>query len=218
MARTLLLVAASDVDHGCSVESCTRAGTDTNTDTGATNGLRRARVATDGSTVTVGGRGGRSGVLAGSSAAGEACTGLYGEAWVDHRHQSTDRCSRVAINVADRSVKVELQLVNEISGDVRLCERGHVAKLLGGVVRHQCVHLDVLRVNAQTVSDTLGQECEDLADRGGAASDETVVQSIVETDLHKRTVRGLLWHATRGLDQARHVGREAGRRGRGCSV
>ena len=215
MASTLLLVTASDVDHGCSVESCTRAGTDTDTDTGATNGLRRARVATDGSTVTVGGRGGRSGVLAGSSAAGEACTGLYGEAWVDHRHQSTDRCSRVAINVADRSVKVELQLVNEIGGNVRLCESGHVAKLFGSIVRHQCVHLDVLRVNAQTIGDTLGQECEDLADRGGAASNETVVQSVVETDLHKRTVRWLLWHATRRLDQARHIGWEAGRRGRG---
>lgn len=214
MARTLVLVTASDVDHGCSVESCTRAGTDTDTDTGATNGLRRARIATDRSTVTIGSRRGRSGVLVGSRATIEACTRLYREAWVDHRHQSTDRCSRVAIDVADRGVKVELQLVNEISRDVRLCERGHVAKLLGSIVRHQCVHLDILRVNAQTIGDTLGQECEDLADSGGAASDETVVQSIVETDLHKRTVRWLLRHATRRLDQARHVGREAGRRGR----
>lgn len=175
MARTLLFVTASDVDHGCGVESCTRAGTDTDTDTGATNGLRRARVSTDGSAVTVGSGSGRSGVLVGSSATVEACTGLYGEAGVDHRHQSTDRCSRVAINVADRGVKVELQLVNEISGNVRLCERGHVAKFLGSIVRHQCVHLDILRVNAQTIGDTLRQECEDLADSGGAASDETVV-------------------------------------------
>ena len=200
MARTLLLVTASDVYHGCSVESCTRAGTDTNTDTGATNGLRRARVTTNRSTVTVGSGCGRSRVLIRSSATIEACTRLYGEAWVDHRHQSTDRCSRVAINIADRSVKVELQLVNEIGRNVRLCESGHVAKLLGGIVRHQCVHLDVLRVNAQTIGDTLGQESEDLANGGGAASNETVVQSVVETDLHKSAVRWLLWYATRRLN------------------
>jgi hypothetical protein len=218
VARTLVLVTTSDVDHGCSVEGCTRAGSDTDADTGATNGLRRSRVATDWSTVTVGSGRRRSRVLVGGRATVEACTRLYGEAWVDHGHQSTDRCSWVAIDVADRSVKVELQLVNEIGGNVCLGKSGHVAKLLGRIVRHQCLHLDILGINAQTIGDTLGQECEDLADGSRAASDEAVVQSIVETNLHKSAVRGLLRHATRRLNQARHVGREAGRRGRGRTV
>jgi len=39
VASTLLLVATGDIDHGGSIESCTRAGTDTDADTGATNGL-----------------------------------------------------------------------------------------------------------------------------------------------------------------------------------
>jgi hypothetical protein len=218
VARTLVLVTTSDVDHGCSVKSCTRTGSDTDADTGATNGLRRARVATDWSTVTIGSGRGCSGVLVGSRATIEACTRLHGEAWVDHGHQSTDRCSWVAIDVADRSVKVELQLVNEIGRNVCLCKSGHVAKLLGCVVRHQCFHLDILRVDAQTIGNTLRQESEDLANSGGAASDEAVVQSIVETNLHKSAVRGLLWHAARRLNQARHVGREASRRGCGRTV
>ena len=218
MARTLPLVTASDVDHGCSVEGCTRAGSDTDADTGATNGLGGARVATNRSAVAVRSGRGRSRVLGSGNATVETRTNLYGEAWVDHRHQSTDRWSRVAIDVADRSVKVELQLVNEVGRNVRLCERGHVSKLLGRIVRLQCVHLDILRVNAQTIGDTLGQECEDLADGGRAASDETVVQAIVESNLHKRAVQWLLRDATRGLNQARHVAREASRRSRGRDV
>lgn len=39
VASTLLLVATGDVDHGGSIESCTRAGTDTDADTGAAYGL-----------------------------------------------------------------------------------------------------------------------------------------------------------------------------------
>jgi hypothetical protein len=218
VARTLLLVAASDVYHGCSVERCTRAGTNADADTGTANGLRRARVATDGSTVTRRSGGGRSRVLLVGNATVKACTRLHREAWVDHGHQSANGCSWVAIDVADRSVEVELQLINKVGGNVRLCECGHVTKLLGRIIRHQCIHLDILRVDAQAICDTLRQEREDLADGCRATSDETVVQSVVETDLDKRAVRWLFWHATRRLDQARHVGREASRRSCGGTV
>lgn len=42
VARALALVAAGDVDHGSGVQGSTRASTDTNANTGAADGLRRA--------------------------------------------------------------------------------------------------------------------------------------------------------------------------------
>lgn len=218
MARTLLLVTTSDVDHGGCVECSTRAGTDTNADTGAANGLGRARVATDGSTVASRSGCGRSWVFVGRTGTTDVRTGLHREARVDHRHQGADRCSWVAIEVADRGVKIKLQRFNKIRRNVSLCERSHVAKLLGSVIGNQCLHRNILRVDAETISETLRQESEDLADGGGAAGDETVVQSVVESNLYKRTIGWLLWYATRRLDHARHVGREAGGRSRARAI
>lgn len=63
-------------------------------------------------------------------------------------------------------MKVKLHLVDEVGRNVSLCKSSHVAKILGRVERHQRVHLDILGVNAETISDTLGQEGEDLANCG----------------------------------------------------
>lgn len=218
MTSTLLLVAAGDVDHCGGVKRCTRAGANTNADACATHRLRRARVATNRSATACCCGCSGSWVVLLSGATVETCARLHRQAGVDHRHQSTDRSSRVAVEVADRCVQVKLQLVDEVGRNVGLRESSHVAKLLGGVVRHQTVHLDVLGVDAQAIGDTLGQECEDLADGSRAAGDEAVVQAIVETDLNKGAVR---WHfrdSTRRLNHARHRGREASRRSSGGDI
>jgi len=148
VASTLLLVATGDIYHGGSVKSCTRTGSDTNADTSATYRLRGARVTTDGSAITSCCGGCRSRVLLVRGGTVKACTGLDGQAGVDHGHQGTDGRSGVAIEVADGCVQVKLELVDEIGGNVGLRQRGHVAELVGGVVWHESIHLDVLSIDA----------------------------------------------------------------------
>lgn len=97
MTSTLLLVATGNIDHGGSVESCTRAGTDTDADTGAANRLRGARVTTNGSAITSRCRGGGSRVLLIGSGTIKTRAGLDGQAGVDHRHQSANGRSGVAV-------------------------------------------------------------------------------------------------------------------------
>ena len=156
MASTFLLVATGDVDHGGSIESCTSAGANTDADTGSAYGLGGSGVTADGSAVTsrCGGCCGR--VLLVRGGAIETCTGLDGQAGVDHRHQSADRRGGVAVEVADGCVQVKLELVYEVGRNVSLRKSGHVAELVGGVVWHESIHLDVLSIDAQTIGNTLG--------------------------------------------------------------
>jgi len=53
-------------------------------------------------------------------------------------------------------VQVKLELVYEVGRNVSLRKSGHVAELVGGVVWHESIHLDVLSIDAQTVGNTLG--------------------------------------------------------------
>lgn len=106
-------------------------------------------------------------------------------------------------------MQVELQLVDEVGWDVGLRKSGHVAKLLGGIVRHQSVHLDVRRIDAEAIGKTLGQEGEDLTDGSGAASNEAIVQAVVETDLDEGAVCRDFRDTTWRLDHARHAGGES---------
>ena len=85
-------------------------------------------------------------------------------------------------------MQVKLELVYEVGRNVSLRKSGHVAELVGGVVWHESIHLDVLSIDAQTVGNTLGQESEDLADGSRTACNKAVVQAIVETDLDEGAV------------------------------
>jgi hypothetical protein len=156
VASTLLLVATGNVDHGGSVESRTRTGADTNADAGATYRLRGAGVTSNGSSVTsrCGGCCGR--VLLIRGGAVETRTRLDWQAGVDHGHQSTDGRLWVAVEVADGSVQIKLELVYHVGRNVSLRKSGHVAELVGGVVWHESLHLDVLSIDAQTEGNTLG--------------------------------------------------------------
>lgn len=72
-------------------------------------------------------------------------------------------------------MEIKLHLVDEIGRNVSLCKGGDVAKFVGSVVRRQHLHLDILRVNAEAISETLGQVSKNLADCGRAVGNEAIV-------------------------------------------
>jgi len=148
VSRTLLLVATGNVDHGRCVDSSTRAGADTDTDTGATHRLGRAGVTTNRCAVTSRGRRSRCRIVGLRRTIIKARAWLDGDSWVHHAHERANGRRWVAVQVRHRSVDIKLQLVDQVGRDVCLRKGGHVSKLLRGVIRHQGVHLDVLRVNA----------------------------------------------------------------------
>ena len=147
-----------------------------------------AGVTTDGSAITSGRGGGGSRVLLVHGGAVKARAGLHGQAGVDHGHQGTDRRRGVSIEVADGCVQVKLELVYQVGRNVGLRKSGHEAELVGGVVWHEGIHLDMLGIDVQTVRDTLGQESEDLADGSRTTCHKAVVQAIVETDLDEGAI------------------------------
>lgn len=63
-------------------------------------------------------------------------------------------------------MEIKLHLVDEIGRNVSLRKGGNVPKFVGSVVRRKHLHLDILRVNAEAVSETLRQVSKDLTDRG----------------------------------------------------
>lgn len=206
VARALLAVAPSDADHGGSVEGCAGDGADSDTDGAAFDLLRAAGVSADGGTVACGGGCGSSGVGGGGSGAlVEGSTGEERNGRVHHVHQSLHRQVGVLVEVADSGVYALLHGADHVGRDVRLRQCRDEAHGLAGVVRHQCIHLDLVIGDAQTVRDTLRQIREDLR-RGVFRRDhEGVVQAVVEADLNQCRVLRSLWHSSWRLDETRHV-------------
>lgn len=105
-------------------------------------------------------------------------------------------------------MNVQLQLVDKIGGDVSQSERGDVMEVAGRVVRLQRVHRDLVRADAQSISNTCRQIIEDLLGRLPLTDNERIVEAVVETELNKS---GVVWssrHATWCLDDTRQTRRD----------
>lgn len=94
----------------------------------------------------------------------------------------------VAVCLGHLRVKIQLQLANHITWDVCLRQGGDEVQRLGGVIRHKCIHHNLVIGDTESVGNTLWEVCEDLARRVVGADDEWEVQSIVETDLDQSGV------------------------------
>lgn len=89
--------------------------------------------------------------------------------------------------------KVELQLVDEVDGDVGISKGGDVLEILGSVIRHERVHFHISIIDAKTISNSLGQVAENLAGRVLLRNDKRIIQSIIEADLNQSRVLWCRW-------------------------
>lgn len=80
-------------------------------------------------------------------------------------------------------MKVHLQCVDQISGNVCLGQSGDVVERFGRIIWHESVHGDLFGINVESVCQTLRQIGEDLVSRVLGMYDEIVVERIAKADL-----------------------------------
>lgn len=102
-------------------------------------------------------------------------------------------------------MQVKLELVHQVSWDVRHGQCCNVLEVIGGVIRLQCEHRNLVFSNAQTVSDTLWKVVKDLVSGATGPDNEGVVQAIVETNLNQGSVVWLIGHTVGRLNDTRHA-------------
>lgn len=115
-------------------------------------------------------------------------------------------------------MKIQLELVNQVRWNVGLGKSRDVVHCLGRVEWHQCVHLDFVMCDPQCVRNALRKIREDLTCGVLSADNEGEIEAVVEAHLDESRVCWCLRHATRRLDESRHVGGQAGGRTRGGAV